>query len=49
MRDIELEVADSFERVYPVPVVSAGWDDVMSRSGARQRSTTRGLLRRAAP
>ena len=36
MTDVELEVADSFERVYPVPVVSADWDDVMSRSGARQ-------------
>ena len=36
MTDVELAVAESFERIFPVPVVSADWDDVMSRSGARQ-------------
>jgi len=36
MTDVELAVAESFERVFPVPVVVADWDDVLSRSGARQ-------------
>ena len=36
MTDVELEVANSFERVFPVPVVDADWDDVLSRSGAHQ-------------
>ncbi len=36
MTDVELEVANSFERIFPTPVVSADWDDVLSRSGARQ-------------
>ena len=38
MTDVELEVADSFERVFPVPVVSADWDDVLEPCGcAAQR------------
>ena len=28
MSDLELEVADSFDRVFPVPTVVADWDDV---------------------
>jgi Tol biopolymer transport system component len=36
MTDVELAVAESFERIFPAPVVSADWDDVLSRSGAPQ-------------
>src|SRR5688500_16683416 len=42
MTDIELEVADSFERVFPVPAVVADWDDVVERAGAA-RSEPRSL------
>jgi Tol biopolymer transport system component len=35
MTDVELDVADSFERVFPVPTVVADWDDVLDRAGAR--------------
>jgi TolB protein len=38
MTDVELEVADSFERVFPVPTVVADWDDVLDRAGAVGRS-----------
>jgi Tol biopolymer transport system component len=41
MTDVELEVADSFERVFPVPTVVADWDDVVYRAGARSRRRTR--------
>jgi len=41
MTDVELEVADSFERVFPVPTVVADWDDVLDRAGARSRTPTR--------
>ena len=41
MTDVELEVTDSFERVYPVPVVDADWTDVLDRAGARNRRRTR--------
>ena len=45
MTDVELEVADSFERVFPVPVVTAHWDDVLDRAGAGHRHRTRTLPR----
>ena len=41
MTDVELEVADSFERVFPVPTVVADWDDVLDRAGARSGTHTR--------
>ncbi len=41
MKDVELKVADSFERVFPVPVVSADWDAVLERAGARHRHRSR--------
>ena len=41
MTDVELEVTDSFERVFPVPVVNADWDDVLDRAGAGHRHRTR--------
>jgi TolB protein len=41
MTDVELEVADSFERVFPVPAVVADWDDVLDRAGARSGTPTR--------
>ena len=41
MTDVELEVADSFERVFPVPTVVADWDDVLDRAGARSGTPTR--------
>ena len=28
MTDLDLEVADSFERIFPAPTVIADWDDV---------------------
>ena len=40
MTDVELEVTDSFERIFPVPVVSADWDDVLDRAGAGHRHRT---------
>jgi Tol biopolymer transport system component len=33
MTDVHLEVADSFERIFPVPAVSGDWDDVLHRAG----------------
>ena len=33
MTDVDLEVADSFERLFPVPAVSAEWDGVLQRAG----------------
>jgi hypothetical protein len=41
MTDVELEVADSFERVFPVPTVVADWDDVLDRAAARSGTPTR--------
>jgi Tol biopolymer transport system component len=41
MRDVELDVADSFERVFPVPTVVADWDEVLDRAGARNGAHTR--------
>ena len=41
MTDVELKVADSFERVFPVPTVVADWDDVLERAGARSGTPTR--------
>jgi len=41
MTDVERDVADSFERVFPVSTVVADWDDVLDRAGARSRTPTR--------
>ena len=41
MTDVELDVADSFDRVFPVPTVVADWDDVLDRAGARSETPTR--------
>src|SRR5262245_38236736 len=41
MTDVELDVADSFERIYPVPTVVADWDDVLDGAGERSRTRTR--------
>jgi Tol biopolymer transport system component len=46
MTDIELDVADSFDRVFPVPTVVADWDDVLDRAGARNGTPTRPPTRR---
>ena len=35
MSDVDLEVADSFERIFPVPAVIADWDDVLERTEGR--------------
>jgi hypothetical protein len=35
MTDVERAVAESFERIFPVPAVVADWGDVLSRSGGR--------------
>ena len=49
MTDVDLEVVDSFERLFPVPVVSRDWDDVLDRAGHRagrrpSRRRRRGLV-----
>ena len=49
MTDVDLEVVDSFERLFPVPVVSQEWDDVLDRAGHRagrrpSRRRRRGLV-----
>ena len=36
MTDLEREVADSFERIFPVPAVIADWDDVRDRAEAQR-------------
>jgi Tol biopolymer transport system component len=41
MTDVELDVADSFERVFPVPTVVVDWNDVLARAGARSGTSTR--------
>ncbi len=38
MTDVDLEVADSFERILPVPAVVADWDDVLERAEGRHGS-----------
>ena len=48
MTDHELEVAESFERIFPVPSVVADWDDVRDRAEARRPDgRTRSPSRRA--
>ena len=41
MTDVDLHVADSFVRVFPVPAVVADWDDVVERAGTRSEPRTR--------
>jgi TolB protein len=36
MTDLELEIADSFERIFPAPTVIADWRDVLDRADARR-------------
>jgi Tol biopolymer transport system component len=36
MTDLELDVAHSFERIFPVPTVIADWDDVRDRAEAHR-------------
>ena len=40
MTDVELDVVEAFERVFPVPTVVADWDDVVERAEARSRPRT---------
>jgi len=40
MTGVELDVADSFERVFPLPTVVADWDDVLDRAEVRHRPRT---------
>jgi TolB protein len=48
MTDLELEVAESFERIFPVPTVVADWDDVRDRAEAQSPDRgTRSPSRRA--
>jgi hypothetical protein len=43
MSDLELVIADSLDRIFPVPVITANWDDVLDAltrpppGGSRQR------------
>ena len=42
MTDVELDVADSFDRVFPASwTVVADWDEVLDRAGARNGTPTR--------
>jgi Tol biopolymer transport system component len=36
MTDVDLQVADSFERIFPVPAGITDWDDVLQRAGGRR-------------
>ena len=38
MIEVESQVAESFERLYPIPDVTADWDDVLGRSARPVRS-----------
>ncbi len=46
MTDVEPDVADSFDRVFPVPTVVADWDEVLDRAGARNGTPARPPSRR---
>jgi hypothetical protein len=46
MTDVELEVTDSFERIFPDPIVTEDWDDVLSRAGSRSMRVLRLLRKR---
>lgn len=35
MTDVDLEVVDSFERLFPAPIVSHDWENVLDRAGYR--------------
>ena len=48
MTDVELEVADSFERIFPVPTPIADWDDVRDRAEAHRRDGRKPLPSRRA-
>jgi hypothetical protein len=48
MTDIALEVAESFERIYPAPVVAENWDDVLDRAGLELETGIRPRHRRRA-
>ena len=37
MIDVKPKIAESFERLYPVPVVSEDWDDVLDRARPRRK------------
>jgi TolB protein len=41
MTDVDLEVADSFERIFPVPAVIADWGEVLQRAGGRREAPLR--------
>ena len=41
MTDVDLEVTDSLERIFPAPVVSADWDDVLERTHREQAARLR--------
>ena len=36
MTDLEIQVADSFERIFPVPTVTPDWEEVLDRAGAHR-------------
>jgi Tol biopolymer transport system component len=44
LKDVELQVAESFERIFPIPAVSADWEDVRERSGEQRRHSRRRRL-----
>jgi Tol biopolymer transport system component len=42
MSDVDLEVADSFERIFPPPAASADWEDVLERARGGYGGSRRG-------
>ena len=41
MTNVEAQIAESFERLYPLPVVTTDWDDVLDRARARSKHRRR--------
>ena len=48
MKDLEPQVVDAFDRLFPIPVVVEDWDVVLDRAGARRRGPRKLLARRRA-
>ena len=46
MTDVELQVAESFGRLFPVPAVAANWEDVLGRAGVARQGRPRLSRRR---
>jgi hypothetical protein len=45
MTHLRTDVAESFEHIYPVLLITEDWEDVLERAGERRRSPGSGILR----